>query len=149
MQQLLILTKQKLFDKIARLKVNIWRVVRVVEGAALEMLCPERDLGFESLTLRQKETTIFVRRLSFFCSIHFSLFVLLYSLFVCYNLSTTCGCPPLFTQERHKLLVNFDIQSKRSDPSFHISNSTFHIICGNLSRRAHIKFVTSYRFFIL
>ena len=53
MQQLLILTKQKLFDKIARLKVNIWRVVRVVEGAALEMLCPERDLGFESLTLRQ------------------------------------------------------------------------------------------------
>ena len=32
-----------------------WRVVRVVEGAALEMLCPERDLGFESLTLRQKD----------------------------------------------------------------------------------------------
>ncbi len=26
----------------------------MVEGAALEMLCPERDLGFESLTLRQK-----------------------------------------------------------------------------------------------
>ena len=25
----------------------------MVEGAALEMLCPERDLGFESLTLRQ------------------------------------------------------------------------------------------------
>ena len=24
----------------------------MVEGAALEMLCPERDLGFESLTLR-------------------------------------------------------------------------------------------------
>lgn len=34
-----------------------WRVVRVVEGAALEMLCPERDLGFESLTLRQKKHT--------------------------------------------------------------------------------------------
>lgn len=33
---------------------NTRRVVRVVEGAALEMLCPERDLGFESLTLRQK-----------------------------------------------------------------------------------------------
>ena len=30
-----------------------WRVVRVVEGAALEMLCPEKDPGFESLTLRQ------------------------------------------------------------------------------------------------
>ena len=26
----------------------------MVDGAALEMLCPERDLGFESLTLRQK-----------------------------------------------------------------------------------------------
>ena len=25
----------------------------MVDGAALEMLCPERDLGFESLTLRQ------------------------------------------------------------------------------------------------
>ena len=35
-------------------RIDIWRVVRVVEGAALEMLCPERDLGFESLTLRQK-----------------------------------------------------------------------------------------------
>ena len=34
----------------------MWRVVRVVEGAALEMLCPERDLGFESLTLRQKKS---------------------------------------------------------------------------------------------
>ena len=30
-----------------------WRVVRVVEGAALEMLCGETHLGFESLTLRQ------------------------------------------------------------------------------------------------
>ena len=29
------------------------RVVRVVEGAALEMLCGETHLGFESLTLRQ------------------------------------------------------------------------------------------------
>ena len=29
----------------------------MVEGAALEMLCPERDLGFESLTLRQKPTS--------------------------------------------------------------------------------------------
>ncbi len=28
----------------------------MVEGAALEMLCPERDLGFESLTLRQRST---------------------------------------------------------------------------------------------
>ena len=26
----------------------------MVEGAALEMLCPERDPGFESLTLRQQ-----------------------------------------------------------------------------------------------
>ena len=32
----------------------IGRVVRVVEGAALEMLCGETHLGFESLTLRQK-----------------------------------------------------------------------------------------------
>ena len=39
MQQLLILTKQKLFDKITRLKVNIRRVVRVVEGVALEIAC--------------------------------------------------------------------------------------------------------------
>ena len=31
-----------------------WRVVRVVEGAALEMLCPEKDPGFESLTLRHQ-----------------------------------------------------------------------------------------------
>ena len=30
----------------------------MVEGAALEMLCPERDLGFESLTLRQKPSHI-------------------------------------------------------------------------------------------
>ena len=27
----------------------------MVEGAALEMLCPERDLGFESLTLRHEK----------------------------------------------------------------------------------------------
>ena len=31
---------------------NIRRVVRVVEGVALEMLCGETHLGFESLTLR-------------------------------------------------------------------------------------------------
>ena len=31
------------------------RVVRVVEGAALEMLCGETHLGFESLTLRQNQ----------------------------------------------------------------------------------------------
>ena len=30
----------------------------MVEGAALEMLCPERDLGFESLTLRQNNASI-------------------------------------------------------------------------------------------
>ena len=29
----------------------------MVEGAALEMLCPERDLGFESLTLRQSRAS--------------------------------------------------------------------------------------------
>ena len=33
---------------------SIGRVVREVEGAALEMLCGETHLGFESLTLRQK-----------------------------------------------------------------------------------------------
>lgn len=38
---------------IAFLKLYIWRVVRVVEGATLEMLCSARNLGFESLTLRQ------------------------------------------------------------------------------------------------
>lgn len=27
----------------------------MVDGAALEMLCPARDLGFESLTLRQSK----------------------------------------------------------------------------------------------
>ena len=32
---------------------SIWRVVREVEGATLEMSCPARDPGFESLTLRQ------------------------------------------------------------------------------------------------
>ena len=46
----------------------IRRVVRVVEGAALEMLCPERDLGFESLTLRQRITVILIQGCGlFFC----------------------------------------------------------------------------------
>ena len=36
---------------------SIWRVVREVEGAALEMLCGETHLGFESLTLRQRQKT--------------------------------------------------------------------------------------------
>ena len=35
---------------------HIRRVVRVVEGAALEMLCGETHLGFKSLTLRQRNT---------------------------------------------------------------------------------------------
>ena len=30
----------------------------MVDGAALEMLCPERDLGFESLTLRQSKSCV-------------------------------------------------------------------------------------------
>ena len=38
-------------------RIDIWRVVRVVEGAALEMLCPEKDPGFESLTLRQSRAS--------------------------------------------------------------------------------------------
>ena len=54
----------------------MWRVVRVVEGAALEMLCGETHLGFESLTLRQKSTN-FDRSSSiftyYFFTIHFSL----------------------------------------------------------------------------
>ena len=41
----------------------------MVEGAALEMLCPERDLGFESLTLRQvkKASNQAGLRAFFFC----------------------------------------------------------------------------------
>ena len=31
----------------------------MVDRAALEMPCPARDLGFESLTLRQKTTEVF------------------------------------------------------------------------------------------
>ena len=40
----------------------------MVEGAALEMLCPERDLGFEFLTLRQilKEVNCY-KAVNFFC----------------------------------------------------------------------------------
>lgn len=39
----------------------------MVDGAALEMLCPERDLGFESLTLRQKRRhTAVLRHDAFF-----------------------------------------------------------------------------------
>ena len=40
------------FDRCELAGQNIRRVVRVVEGAALEMLCGETHLGFESLTLR-------------------------------------------------------------------------------------------------
>ena len=39
-----------------------WRVVRVVDGAALEMLCGAIHLGFESLTLRQRITVILIQR---------------------------------------------------------------------------------------
>ena len=46
----LILTNATDFDRIS---VVVRRVVREVEGAALEMLCGETHLGFESLTLRQ------------------------------------------------------------------------------------------------
>ena len=121
MQQLPILTKQKLFDKIAKLKVNIWRVVRVVEGAALEMLCPERDLGFESLTLRQKKRQFSQEDCRF---LFYSLFSVRSSLFSFRLLSKWQSLhhlrwsPSLYTRERHKLLVNFDIQSERSGPHF-------------------------------
>ena len=38
----------------------------MVEGAALEMLCTEMYLGFESLTLRQREEQVPTRELFFF-----------------------------------------------------------------------------------
>ena len=38
----------------------------MVEGAALEMLCTEMYLGFESLTLRQREEQVPTRDLFFF-----------------------------------------------------------------------------------
>ena len=34
--------------------ISFWRVVRVVDRAALEMLCPLPDPGFESRTLRHR-----------------------------------------------------------------------------------------------
>ena len=37
----------------------------MVEGAALEMLCPERDLGFESLTLRQENALLYTNKGAF------------------------------------------------------------------------------------
>ena len=43
-----------------------WRVVRVVEGAALEMLCGETHLGFESLTLRHIKYQLLIQRLVLF-----------------------------------------------------------------------------------
>ena len=61
---LILLTKVLFFDKIT--KLNIRRVVRVVEGAALEMLCGETHLGFESLTLRQKKTYALIQSIGLF-----------------------------------------------------------------------------------
>ena len=55
----------------------IWRVVRVVEGAALEMLCPERDLGFESLTLRHRRHKLCIACDDFFIKNHLALTPLL------------------------------------------------------------------------
>lgn len=54
-------------------RIDIWRVVRVVEGAALEMLCPERDLGFESLTLRHRRHKLCIACDDFFMKNHPSL----------------------------------------------------------------------------
>ena len=54
-------------------RIDIWRVVRVVEGAALEMLCPERDLGFESLTLRHRRHKLCIACDDFFIKNHPSL----------------------------------------------------------------------------
>ena len=43
----------------------------MVEGAALEMLCPERDLGFESLTLRHEKSHFCLpTKVTFFNDIH-------------------------------------------------------------------------------
>ena len=50
------MTNKVLSVRIFELKSNIRRVVREVEGAALEMLCGETHLGFESLTLRQTKS---------------------------------------------------------------------------------------------
>ena len=45
---------------------SLWRVVREVEGATLEMSWRAIFLGFESLTLRHKRTLILIQRLAFF-----------------------------------------------------------------------------------
>ena len=64
--------------------IDIWRVVRVVEGAALEMLCPERDLGFESLTLRQIEPECAIRVQVYFICFSRILFYLCRKRQTCY-----------------------------------------------------------------
>ena len=47
--------------------ILIRRVVRVVEGAAPEMLCGVIHLGFESLTLRHQPVSHVTYRLLFYC----------------------------------------------------------------------------------
>lgn len=59
----MFLKKRPVCDIINRL----WRVVRVVDRAALEMLCPLRDPGFESLTLRQKACNFIITGFYFAC----------------------------------------------------------------------------------
>ena len=50
-------------------RIDIWRVVRVVEGAALEIMMPPEGRGFESHRLRHKKHRSSVRITVFFCSI--------------------------------------------------------------------------------
>ena len=64
-------------DRIEKLKIRIRRVVRVVEGAALEMLCGETHPGFESLTLRQLRTLILIHRVSTSALLFFIIILLL------------------------------------------------------------------------
>ena len=72
------LTNPDLFDRIIKPSGNarggssltVRRVVRVVEGAALEMLCSEMNPGFESLTLRQIKEVEAKPRLFLFCMIN-------------------------------------------------------------------------------
>lgn len=54
----------RFYAKISKLNFTR-RVVRVVEGAALEMLCGETHPGFESLTLRQNPASLKFRLAGF------------------------------------------------------------------------------------